>query len=74
MRRFMLVGVLLAAGCQGLVGPRQRRDMPERPDNPNLTIAEQEQRGRELLAFPDPSPAVGPRTWTSPPDSGRNGR
>jgi hypothetical protein len=64
MHRAILVGfLLLAAGCQGLVGPRERRDNPVRVDDPRLTIPEQERKGRDRLALPEWSPTVAPRTY-----------
>jgi hypothetical protein len=65
---------LLAVGCQGLQGPFARRCRPQRIDDPCLTIAEQEQRGRDRLAMPEMSPTVGPRTWMEPPGAGVYGR
>jgi hypothetical protein len=63
-----LLGVLVAGvGCQGTVGPFQRGAPPARPDNPYLTIAEQEERGRAQLALPQKSPQVAPRTYAEEP-------
>jgi hypothetical protein len=63
-----LLGVLIAgAGCQGVVGPFQRGFPPRRPDDPRLTIAEQEERGRARLALPEKSPTVAPRTYAEEP-------
>jgi hypothetical protein len=59
MHRFLLIGVLLLAGCQNVVGPFQSR-RPERVDDPLLSINEQQRRGRDRLALPDDSPAFGP--------------
>ena len=71
MRRLLLVGILLLAGCQNLVGPFRGR-APERVDDPLLTINEQQRRGRDRLALPVESPTVGPRTEVQP--QGANGR
>jgi hypothetical protein len=63
MRRFIiLAGALCLTGCGNIVGPFQRpRD---RVDDPQLTIAEQEQRGRDRYAYPDWSGWIAPRTNT----------
>lgn len=68
MRRTLLLGVLFLAGCQNIVGPFQPRS-PERIDDPLLTINEQRMRGRDRLALPDDSPAVGPTTGLEVPSS-----
>ena len=73
MCRTVLLGVLLLlTGCQGVVGPRQRRCQPEVADDPRLSIREQEARGRELLALPEQSWNVAPRTFAEQP--GYHGR
>ena len=64
MRRMMLLGLLLLAGCQNTVGPLENRFRP-RPDNPYYSIEEQKRRGRDRYALPDDSAAVGPRTGLS---------
>ena len=61
MKRWVILAVVLMAGCQA-VGPVQRANQPpQRVDDPRLTIDEQKRRGRASLALPDNSPAVGPR-------------
>lgn len=65
MHRFVLVGVLLLAGCRNVVGPFEHRT-PERVDDPLLTINEQQRLGRDRLALPDESKAVAPPTGTVP--------
>jgi hypothetical protein len=58
MRRFILPSVLLLAcfaGCEGVSGPRQHRADPTQIDDPRLSIAQQEARGRDRLALPDPT-------------------
>jgi hypothetical protein len=60
MYRLLLASLLFLAGCQNLVGPRERRDNPQRPDDPRLTIPEQERKGRDQLALPEWSPKVAP--------------
>jgi hypothetical protein len=67
MHRIGLLGLLLLAGCQGLVGPRQRALQPERIDDPRLTIPEQEARGRDRLGTPQASWEAGPRTYAEQP-------
>jgi hypothetical protein len=54
MRQLILPAVLLLAGCQGVIGPREPRQ-PVRVDDPRVSIAEQERRGRDRLALPDAS-------------------
>ena len=77
MRGRVLTVVLLGlAGCQGVRGPFQRPpeptqyNDPRRIDNPRLPISEQERRGRDRLALPDPSPNIGPETYLEPPGTG----
>ena len=65
MHRLLLVGVLLLAGCQNVVGPREHRDMPLHVDDPCLSIGEQQRNGRDRLAIPDPT--VAPRTYSELP-------
>ena len=68
MRRILLAGLLLATGCQGVVGPFQRWcNPPPRPDNPFLPISEQERLGRSDLALPQKSPEIAPRTYAEEP-------
>jgi len=68
MHRLLLAGLLLAAGCQGVVGPAQRRCLLDPIDNPCLSPQEQQQRRRDRLALPEASPAVGPRTYAEEPN------
>jgi hypothetical protein len=68
MRRIVLVGLCVLAGCQGIQGPRQRQCRPELIDDPRLSIAEQEKRGRDRLPYPEPSMNVGPRTYAEFPE------
>jgi hypothetical protein len=53
MRRIIMLGALLLAGCTGIKGPRQVAADPTPIDPPWLSIAQQEKRGRDLLALPD---------------------
>jgi hypothetical protein len=74
MRNLILVGVLVLAGCQGVVGPFQRARMKDPVDDPSLTIAEQMRKGRDRLAYPDEIPTVeAPRTALDP-EINRTGR
>ena len=59
MRRIALLGLVLLAGCQNIVGPLQSRS-PMRVDDPRLPTFEQERRERDRLALPDNSPLVAP--------------
>jgi hypothetical protein len=68
MRRIVPAAILLLAGCQDLVGPRQRGPLPPGAvANPCLTIPEQQRRGRSLLALPEASPVVAPPTFAEQP-------
>jgi hypothetical protein len=71
MRRLIVLGIVLLAGCRSVVGPFEHRD-PQRVDDPLLTIGEQERRGRDRLALPEYSPRVAPQTYVDPP--GPSGR
>ncbi len=54
MHRYVLLGLLLLAGCRNnLVGPFEHSRKPERVDDPRLTIPEQQRRGRDRLAMPE---------------------
>ena len=59
MRKLLLLGVLLFAGCQNIDGPLQYR-RPVRVGDPNLPIAEQQRLGRDRIGFPDESYESGP--------------
>ena len=65
--------MMALAGCQGVNGPFSCRPS-ERVDDPRLTIAEQERRGRDRWALPDQTPLPGPQTWMEPPGAGAHGR
>lgn len=66
MRRVFLLGTLLLAGCQNVIGPFQYRK-PERVDDPVYSIPEQKRRGRDRLALPDDSVYVAPPTKVESP-------
>jgi hypothetical protein len=69
MQRLLLVGVVVLAGCAGVVGPRCRPPAaPGTIANPCLTIDEQRQRERERLALPESSVTVGPPTYAGNPN------
>lgn len=67
MPRFRLVVMLLilAAGCQNVVGPFAPRT-PMRVDDPRYPIGEQESKGRDRWAIPDTSTKVLPPTGGVP--------
>jgi len=62
MRRTLLFGLIVLAGCQGVVGPAQRARQAERVDDPRYTIDEQKLRAKDRLGLPDGSKSVGPPT------------
>ena len=66
MRRLLLIGLLLLAGCQNVSGPFACK-RPERVDDPRLPLEEQERRGRDRLALPENSPNLAPRSDFSLP-------
>jgi hypothetical protein len=59
MRKLLLVGVLVLAGCQNVAGPFAARP-PQRVDDPHLSIPEQQYRGRDRLALPDETSGAPP--------------
>ncbi|HYT87234.1 MAG TPA: hypothetical protein VEL76_00810 [Gemmataceae bacterium] len=59
MRRLLILGVLVLAGCQSVQGPLQPRD-PQRVDDPRYSISEQERRGRAQLPIPVESQNIAP--------------
>jgi hypothetical protein len=52
MRKLYVIGFLLLAGCQSVLGPFEHRK-PERVDDPLFSISEQQRRGRDRLGLPD---------------------
>lgn len=68
MRKLLLLGLLLLAGCQNTVGPFGYRP-PQRVDDPSLPIAEQQRRARDRYAIPDETPNLLPSTRSAPPGS-----
>jgi hypothetical protein len=72
VHRLLLVAAVLAClGCRGVVGPFASRQ-PQRVDDPGIPISEQERRGRDRLALPDPDTVSLPRTYNEFP--GPHGR
>jgi hypothetical protein len=67
MRRILLLALIGIAGCPGIEGPRVHLCNPEVVANPCITVPEQEQRGRDRLALPEPSNDVAPRTYAEFP-------
>lgn len=59
MRRWLILVVLTASGCCGVVGPLEPR-LTTRVDDPCVTIGEQERRSRDRLALPEWNPAIVP--------------
>jgi hypothetical protein len=68
MRKLILLGMLLLAGCQNVSGPFAARP-PMRVDDPRLPITEQQARGRDRLALPDDSSGM-PNSGVRVPGSG----
>ena len=64
MRWILYLSVMLLAGCQNVVGPRERRADTLRVDDPRLTIEEQRQLGRDRLALPETSKTLIPRDYS----------
>jgi hypothetical protein len=52
MRHILFLGIVCLAGCQSTIGPFAPRS-PQRVDDPQYSIAEQESRGRDRFALPD---------------------
>jgi hypothetical protein len=72
LRRGVLWSVLMVTiaslvGCQGVVGPFERRYRPVNFDDPCLSNEEREIRRREALPLPEGSRAYGPRTYSEEP-------
>jgi hypothetical protein len=70
MRRLFLAGSLFLTGCCNVVGPLDYRT-PQRPDDPCVSIPEQEVRGRDRLPLWDESTVkmknLAPRTYVDRP-------
>jgi hypothetical protein len=65
MRRFFLLILILAAGCENLRGPLAPRP-PTRIDDPSLSIQEQQVRGRDRIGMPDNSSVLPPEAGARP--------
>ena len=61
-RLFVFIALILATGCRNLEGPKYHKEHPEKIDSPVFNIDEQKRRGRELIALPDASQNVAPKT------------
>jgi hypothetical protein len=64
MRQILYLTVLFVVGCQGVVGPRERRCDPRPVDNPCLPIEQQKRIVEDRLALPEISPTVAPRAYS----------
>ena len=74
MPRIVPMMLVALAGCQGVVGPLQRRDDPPATVGaPGLPADEQQARIRQNLPFATSSAAEGPRTYFDNPLT-RSGR
>ncbi|OAI49921.1 hypothetical protein AYO44_18225 [Planctomycetaceae bacterium SCGC AG-212-F19] len=71
MRRLLMFGALLLAGCK-VAGPLEHNRNPQRVDDPFLPIPEQEKRGRDRMSLPEFESTIAPRTYTDFP--GPHGR
>src|SRR5262249_51400266 len=66
MRTYIALVLLVLSGCQNTRGPLAPR--PPRPDDPSLSIQEQQVLGRDRIGLPDNS-------WVLPQEAGaRPGR
>ncbi len=70
MRKLVLLGIVLLAGCQNTVGPLAPRQ-PQRIDDPAVPTYEQQRRERDRLSLPDQSRYLLPYTDTAVPDTWR---
>jgi hypothetical protein len=71
MWKIFAAALVLLGGCQNTIGPFTARQ-PMRIDDPQLSIGEQQQRGRDRLALPEDSPRLMPPMYIDGP--GPNGR
>ena len=63
MRWTLYLTVLLMVGCEGTIGPRERRCDPRPVDNPCLPMDLQKRIVESRLALPETSPTVAPRSY-----------
>lgn len=66
MRRLLMLGCLLLAGCSSVRGPFEPRP-PVRVDDPGVPIGEQQRRGREHLSLPEESRHIAPPSGAARP-------
>jgi hypothetical protein len=59
---FVFIAIITAFGCRNLEGPKYHKEHPEKIDSAVYNIDEQKRRGRELIALPDASQNVAPKT------------
>jgi hypothetical protein len=64
--RWLLLSVVLLAGCQGTIGPLQRPGQPV-PSLTCLPADQQEAHIRDRLPLSSPGPEIGPRTYFDNP-------
>ena len=62
IRLFVFIAIIVTTGCRNLEGPKYHKEHPEKIDSPVYNIDEQKRRGRELIALPDASQNVAPKT------------
>jgi hypothetical protein len=75
MRKLLAAGLLVLAGCQGVVGPFQRAQLRDPVNDPSLTLGEQAKKSRDRLAYPEDLPTVeAPKTALDLPETNRYGR
>ena len=65
MRKLILAGAVLLAGCQNIAGPFAARP-PGRPDDPSYSIPQQQYRGRDRTPLPDETSGAPPSGVTIP--------
>jgi len=65
MRYFVLIVLLISVGCENLRGPLAPRQ-PVRVDDPRLSIAEQQELGRDRIGLPDNTPVLPPESGARP--------
>lgn len=68
----ILMVLALFVGCRNVEGPRYHREHPEQIDNTTYNIEEQKRRGRDLIALPEGSQNIAPKTYIE--TYGPNGR
>ena len=59
---FVFIALITAFGCRNLEGTKYHKEHPEKIDSAVYNIDEQKRRGRELIALPDASQNVAPKT------------